>query len=70
MSTAQSQAMEDKVNNSKATLTLSIPMQSIGEDTNKSESIKEEKRGFFSLTLAGRKRTASEAFGDDKLSNE
>ncbi len=35
------------------------------QNTNQSESIKEEKRGFFSLNLTGRKRTASEAFGKD-----
>jgi hypothetical protein len=35
------------------------------QNTNQSESIKEEKRGFFSLAMTGRKRTASEAFGKD-----
>ena len=51
---------------------ISLDIKIINEssqNTNQSESIKEEKRGFFSLTLSGRKRTASEAFGKDSPSN-
>lgn len=51
---------------------ISLDIKIINEssqNTNQSESIKEEKRGFFSLKISGRKRTASEAFGKDSPLN-
>ena len=49
-------------------LTIDIcAAEAVPDNTHQSESIKEEKKGAFSTQLAGRKRTATEAFGDHSL---
>lgn len=50
----------------KISLSLDINMINESHLANQSESIKEEKRGFFSMSLAGHKRKASEAFSQDE----
>lgn len=42
----------------------------VPENINQSESIKEEKTGSFSIKIAGRKRTAFEAFGNESTKED